>query len=81
MGFLMPKAPAAPPPPPPPPPPAPVEPQKPVYLQEDKLKKQLTDPRRVGRMQTIRTGPRGVTGEETLGKSLLRGGNAKTSNR
>jgi len=74
MGFLMPKAPTIAP-PPPPPPPAPVEPQKPVRLQEDKLKQKLSDPRRVGRQQTIKTGPRGVMSEEdtTAGRSLLKG--------
>lgn len=74
MGFLMPKAPTIAP-PPPPPPPAPIEPQKPVYLQEDKLKKKISDPKRVGRMETIKTGPRGVMSEEdtTAGRSLLKG--------
>ena len=74
MGFLMPKAPTIAP-PPPPPPPAPIEPQKPVYLQEDKLKKKISDPKRVGRMETIKTGPRGVMSEEDTiaGRSLLKG--------
>ena len=74
MGFLMPKAPTIAP-PPPPPPPAPIEPQKPVYLQEDKLKKKISDPSRVGRMETIKTGPRGVMSEEDTiaGRSLLKG--------
>lgn len=77
MGFLMPKAPTIAP-PPPPPPPAPIEPVKPrdaVFLREEKLKRQLSDPRRVGRQQTIKTGPRGVMSEEdtTAGRSLLKG--------
>ena len=85
MGFLMPKAPTIAP-PPPPPPPAPVQPVKPakaVYSQEGKLKKRLTDPRRVGRMETIRTGPRGVLSEDdtATSRSLLTGKrNAKAGN-
>ena len=77
MGFLRPKAPTIAP-PPPPPPPAPVEPVKPakaIRLREDELKKRLTDPKRVGRQQTIKTGPRGVMSEDDMGagRSLLRG--------
>jgi hypothetical protein len=82
MGFLMPKAPTIAP-PPPPPPPAPVEPQKPVFLQEDKLKKKISDPKRVGRMETIKTGPRGVLSEDdtATSRSLLKGSRrAKASN-
>ena len=73
MGFLMPKAPTIAPPPPPPPPP-PIQPAEAVYLQESKLKKQLMDPARVGRTETIKTGPRGVMGEDEMtGRSLLKG--------
>jgi len=73
----MPKAPTIAP-PPPPPPPAPVEPVKPakaIRLREDELKKRLTDPKRVGRQQTIKTGPRGVLSEDdtTTSRSLLKG--------
>lgn len=80
MGFLKPSAPAIPPPPPPPP----VVPQKAVRLDErEKLKKELSDPRRMGRQQTVQTGPRGVMDEEETirtGSSLLRGSRAKTGN-
>jgi hypothetical protein len=74
MGFLMPKAPTIAP-PPPPPPPAPVKPAEPVRLQESKLKERLSDPRRVGRQQTIKTGPRGVMSEDDTdtSRSLLKG--------
>jgi hypothetical protein len=72
----MPKAPTIQAPPPPPPPP-PVLPQKAVRLdQEKKLKRKLSDPRRMGRTQTIQTGPRGVMEEEEgirTGSSLLKG--------
>lgn len=82
MGFLMPKSPTIAP-PPPPPPPAPIRPQDAVFLREDKLKRQLMDPQRVGRMETIKTGPRGVMDEAEVetGRSLLRGKrNAKAGN-
>ena len=74
MGFLMPKAPTIAP-PPPPPPPAPVKPAEPVRMQESKLKERLSDPRRVGRQQTIKTGPRGVMSEDDMAtsRSLLAG--------
>ena len=85
MGFLRPKSPTIAP-PPPPPPPAPIEPIRPqdaVFLREDRLKRQLMDPQRVGRMETIKTGPRGVMDEAEVetGRSLLRGKrNAKAGN-
>lgn len=74
MGFLMPKAPTIAPPPPPPPPP-PVRPAEPVRSQESALKKKLSDPSRVGRAQTIVSGPRGVMSEDdtTTSRSLLKG--------
>lgn len=75
MGRPKIKAPAAPPPPPPPP----IIPAAPIFgrTEEEKLKRQMRDPRRVGRRQTILTGPRGLLDTETKRKKLGTGDSPK----
>ena len=63
-----------------PPPPPPVPPVAPIYGgEEEKLKKKLFDPRRVGRAQTILTGPRGLLDSATKRKKLGTGDSSKDS--
>lgn len=78
MGFLRPKAPKIPPPPPAPPPP-PVQPMDPVYgtKEEDRTKRKLLDPSRVGRRQTILTPTTGLLAPETRRKRLGSGDTSK----
>ena len=66
---------------PPPPPPAPIIPAAPIFgrTEEEKLKRQLFDPRRVGRQQTILTGPRGLLDSATKRKKLGTGDSSKNS--
>ena len=60
MGFLKPKV-VMPPPPPPPPPAPPMKAVKPAEVERQQRK--MKDPKKVGRRQTIVTGPRGLTSE------------------
>jgi len=77
MGRPKIKVPAAPPPPPAPP----IIPAAPIFgrTEEEKLKRKLFDPRRVGRQQTILTGPRGLLDSETKRKKLGAGDTSKDS--
>jgi len=55
-------------------------PIKPIYEgEQERLKKKLFDPRRVGRQQTILTGPRGLLDSETKRKKLGAGDTSKDS--
>ena len=73
MGRPKIKVPAAPPPPP-------MVPIEPIYEgEQERLKKKLFDPRRVGRQQTILTGPRGLLDSETKRKKLGAGDTSKDS--
>lgn len=76
MGRPKIKVPAAPPPPPAPP----IIPAAPIYgrTEEGKLKRKLFDPRRVGRQQTILTGPQGLL-SKTQRKKLGAGDTPKDS--
>ena len=78
MGFMRPKAPKIPPPPPPPPAP-PVQPADPVYgmKEEERTKRILLDPSRVGRRQTILT--KGLLEPEVQRKRLGSGDTPKGS--
>jgi hypothetical protein len=66
---------------PPPPPAPPIIPAAPIFgrTEEEKLKRKLFDPRRVGRQQTILTGPRGLLDSETKRKKLGAGDTSKDS--
>lgn len=66
---------------PPPPPPAPIIPAAPIFgrTEEEKLKRKLFDPRRMGRAQTILTGPRGLLDSATKRKKLGAGDTSKDS--
>ena len=66
---------------PPPPPPAPIIPAAPIFgrTEEKKLKRKLFDPRRMGRAQTILTGPRGLLDSATKRKKLGAGDTSKDS--
>jgi len=77
MGRPRISVPAAPPPPPAPP----IIPAAPIFgrTEEEKLKRKLFDPRRVGRQQTILTGPRGLLDSETKRKKLGAGDTSKDS--
>ena len=77
MGRPRISVPAAPPPPPAPP----IIPAAPIYgrTEEEKLKRKLFDPRRVGRQQTILTGPRGLLDSETKRKKLGAGDTPKNT--
>ena len=77
MGRPRISVPAAPPPPPAPP----IIPAAPIYgrTEEEKLKRKLFDPRRVGRQQTILTGPRGLLDSETKRKKLGAGDTSKNT--
>ena len=77
MGRPRISVPAAPPPPPAPP----IIPAAPIFgrTEEEKLKRKLFDPRRVGRQQTILTGPRGLPDSETKRKKLGAGDTSKDS--
>lgn len=66
---------------PPPPPAPPIIPAAPIFgrTEEEKLKRKLFDPKRVGRQQTILTGPRGLLDSETKRKKLGAGDTSKDS--
>lgn len=56
-----------------PPPAPPMIPAAPIYgsTEEEKIKRKLFDPKRVGRQQTILTGPKGLLEEETTKRAKL----------
>jgi hypothetical protein len=61
------------------PPPPPIAPVAPIYEgEQERLKKKLFDPRRVGRQQTILTGPQGLLGK-TQRKKLGAGDTPKNT--
>lgn len=62
------------------PPVPPMVPVKPIYAgEEERLKKKFFDPKRVGRQQTILTGPRGLLASETKRKKLGAGDTSKNT--
>jgi len=64
-----------------PPPIPPMIPAPPIYgrTEEEKLKRQMRDPKRVGRQQTILTGPKGLLDSATKRKKLGTGDSSKDS--
>ena len=64
-----------------PPPTPPMIPAAPIYgrTEEEKIKRKLFDPKRVGRQQTIMTGPQGLLDAKTKRKKLGSGDSPKGS--
>jgi hypothetical protein len=64
-----------------PPPVPPMIPAAPIYgrTEEEKLKRKLFDPKRVGRQQTIVTGPQGLLDTKSKRKKLGSGDSSKGS--
>jgi len=64
-----------------PPPVPPMIPAAPIYgrTEEEKIKRKLFDPKRVGRQQTIVTGPQGLLDTSSKRKKLGSGDSSKGS--